>query len=108
VRGLREAQELLVGAVSALDQAPDRLEVEALVLERADELEPRDVGGAVVTGPSADFGRREEAPRLVRAHVAHGHAGLPRQLVDRQRGVGHTSMVLGFMLHGSVVHTMVQ
>ena len=93
-RGAREAQQLLARAAAALEQPPDRLEVEAVVLERADQLEPRDVLGAVEARAAADLGRREQPARLVGAHVAHGHADAAGELVDRQLrpgvcGIGH-------------------
>ena len=40
--------------------------------------------GAVVAGAGAHLRRRQQPARLVGADVAHGHAGLARQLVDRQ------------------------
>ena len=70
----------------ALDQPPDRLQVEALGLEVLDQLDPRHVLGPVVAGPAADLGRRQQPARLVRADVAHGHAGALGELVDGQLG----------------------
>ena len=88
----------------ALHDALDRLEVEALGLQVLDQLEPRHVLGAVVAGAPPDLRRRQQPARLVGAHVAHGHADLGGQLVDREQlggraprlcEVGHS----GFKLH---------
>ena len=64
----------------------DQLEVEAVGLELADQLDPGDVLGAVVARAAAHLGRRQQPARLVRADVAHGHAGALGELVDREVG----------------------
>jgi hypothetical protein len=83
---LGEAQDLLGLAAGALDQALDRLEIEALRLKLADQLDARDVLLAVVARAAAQLGRLEEPARLVRADVAHGQARPLRELVDRHAG----------------------
>ena len=79
-----EAQHLLARPAGAVEQAADEVEVEAVGLQLLDELEPRDVVGAVVARAPAHLGRRQQPARLVRADVAHGHPDPPRELVDRQ------------------------
>ena len=56
--------------------------------QRLDQPEARDVLGPVIAGAGAHLGRREQAARLVRTDVADRHAGLARELVDRQFGDG--------------------
>src|SRR5204862_7118881 len=60
-------------ARSALEDALDRLEVEPLRLEVADQLQPRNVLLLVVAGPPLQRRRRDEAARLVGADVTGGH-----------------------------------
>ena len=79
--GALEREQPLAGVA---EQALDAVELEALVLQPADQLQPLDVLGPVVARPAADLGRREQPARVMGAHVAHREAGLPRQLVDRQ------------------------
>ena len=80
----REAQHLVALAAGALEQLADRLEVEALGLQLADQLDAREVLGPVVAGATADLGRRQQPAALVGAEVAHGHARALGELVDRQ------------------------
>ena len=77
--------------LDALDEVLDRGEVEAVALQLLDQPQARDVLGPVVAGAGADLGRRQQPARLVRADVADRHAGLARELVDRQLrdGLGH-------------------
>ena len=86
-RGLdrpREAQDLVAGAARAVEQAADRLELEAVRLQLADQLDPRLVVGAVEAGAPADLRGGQQAARLVGADVANRHPGPPSELVDRQ------------------------
>ena len=86
-RGHRLAQaDEAIGVRPVLaDQARDRAELEALGLHLLDQPQAGDVLGAVVAGAGADLGRRQQAARLVVADVAHRHAGLVGELLDRQR-----------------------
>ena len=89
-----EAQHLLARSARAVEQAADEVEVEAVGLQLLDELQPRDVVGAVVARAPAHLGRGQQPARLVRADVAHGHPDPPRELVDRQLLVfGHGLIV---------------
>ena len=54
-----EVDDLLRGAAGALEDAADRLEVEALGLHFAGQLDPRDVVLVVVAGATAHGGRRQ-------------------------------------------------
>ena len=79
-----EAQHLLARAAGALEQAADRLELEAVGLKLADQLDPLLVVGAVEAGAPAHLRGGEQAARLVGADVADRHPGAPGELVDRQ------------------------
>src|SRR5205085_7665850 len=92
--GALEAERLLHRAARTLDQALDRLEVEALGLHFLDELDAGEVLFVVIAGAGLDHGWRPAAARLVRTDVAHGHPGALSELIDRQptpavRGGGH-------------------
>ena len=79
-----EAQHLLARATGRVEQPADRLELEPVGLELADQVDARLVLRAVEAGATADLRGREQAARLVRADVAHGHPGAARELVDGQ------------------------
>ena len=55
-----EAQHLLARAAGAVEQPADRLELEAVGLELADELDPSSVRRPVEPGAPADVGGREQ------------------------------------------------
>jgi hypothetical protein len=72
-----------------VEQAADRLEVEAVGLQLLDELEPRDVLGPVEAGAPAQLGRGQQPAGLMGADVANGDARAARELVDGQGRVAH-------------------
>jgi len=88
--GLLEPQQPVGGALRVIQQPFDPAEVETLVLKVANQLQSRDVLGPVVADPKPDLGRGEQPARLMRPDVAHRHAGLRGELLDRElmRGVG--------------------
>src|SRR3954447_1556810 len=75
----------------AADEAADRGEVEALLLQARDELEPSDVLGPVVAGAALEVRRREQPAGDVRADVADGQAGPGGKLLNGEqlRILGH-------------------
>ena len=75
------------------------VELEPLGLELLDQPQPLDVLRAVETGATADLGRREQAARVMRAHVAHGHPGFARQFVDREWGHDRLQGTARVVLH---------
>src|SRR5439155_20436991 len=86
----REAKDVGARALGVVEQAADELEVQSVRLQLLDQLHACDVLRPVVAGPPADVRWRQQATRLVRADVAHRHAGALGQLVDREPGVrGH-------------------
>ena len=56
-----EAQHLVARAAGAVEQPADRLELEAVGLQLADQVDPRLVLGAVVAGAAAHLGRAAAA-----------------------------------------------
>jgi hypothetical protein len=84
VEVLRE--RLLRGLVRGGGHEPfDGRQREALLLELRDEVEPREVLGAVVAGAPLQVRRGEQSARRVGAHVADRHARPAREHVDRHR-----------------------
>jgi hypothetical protein len=84
VEVLREC--LLRGLVrGGRDEALDRRQGEALLLELRDEVEAREVLGAVVAGASLQERRGQQAARRVRPYVADRHARSAREHVDGHR-----------------------
>ena len=79
-----EAEHLAVGARAVLEQLLDCGEVEAVRLHLGDQFDPRDVLGPVIARATLDLGRLQQAARLVRTDVAHGHPGQSSESIDRQ------------------------
>jgi hypothetical protein len=102
--GAQEAQRLLGGARRRVDQPPDRLEVEALALHLADQLDAVQMGLAVVAGAAAHLGRRQQAARLMRPDVADGHPRALGELVDGQAAILDRALgCLRDIGHGSIL-----
>src|ERR1700722_19165947 len=68
---LSDARQALRHPLAVVEQVLDRREVESLLLEVADQLEPRNVLGVVVPDPQTHLGAGQQSPRLVRADVSH-------------------------------------
>ena len=79
-----QAQQPLGEAVRAAEQPLDGREVEAVGLQVEDQPQSRDVLGAVVADPGPDLRRGKQPARVVVADVAHRHADLRGELLDRQ------------------------
>ncbi len=98
-QGAGEAEDLLSRSVSFFEHVGDRGEVEPLGLHLADQLQPRQVLGAVVADPALHLRWGDQSARLVVAHVAHGQPGRLGELVDRQPllglGSGHVLIISG-------------
>src|ERR1019366_4015861 len=62
----------------------DPAEVEALLLELADQPQLSDVRGAVIAHPQAHLGRGQQPTGLMGTDVAHRHPRLRRELLDRE------------------------
>jgi hypothetical protein len=84
--GERVLQAQQVGEVTALgpglQQLGDGGERVATLEQAADEPQPRQVRVGVPADAAAPLRRRQQPPVLVDAHVAHGHAGRPGEVVD--------------------------
>ena len=83
---LAEAEQVAqVAALGpALHQLGDVGQAEPPLQQRRDEPEAHQVGFAVPGDPAFTARRCQQAAVLVGAHVAHGGAGLPGQVVDAQ------------------------
>ena len=84
VTACAQAEQPLGQAVRAAQQPLDRGEVEAVGLQVEDQPQPRDVLGAVVADARAHLRRGQQAAGVVVADVAHRHADLGGELLDRQ------------------------
>ena len=79
-----QAEQPLGQPVGSAQQPLDRGEVEAVGLQVEDQPQPRHVVGAVVADARAHLGRGQQAAGVVVADVAHRHAHLGGELLDRQ------------------------
>jgi hypothetical protein len=79
-------QRLLRGLVRGGGDEPlDGRQRETLLLELGDEVEPREVLGAVVAGAPLQVRRGQQPASRVGPHVADRHARAVREHVDRHR-----------------------
>ena len=73
----------IAAAVNPLQQAANRLQVEAVGLHLAGERDASDMLLPVVAGAAANFRGWEKALGLVRADVSHSHPGAASEFADR-------------------------